>query len=188
MRSEVLANFAYLVAAALFILSLRGLSSQETARRGNLYGIIGMAIAIVAALTVYAMRSPADPHPLLLAGIVGDLRVVNGQRGRVALFKLDDMSDSIEAVANEELLNANRELLKDDELVIVQGRAQPDRFTGGVRFNVQSVWDLAAAQRLATGEQLLWQPRSAMGARDGLGQRLRRGEQGAEVLPHHLVE
>jgi DNA polymerase III subunit alpha len=83
---------------------------------------------------------------LLLAGIVGDLRVVNGQRGRVALFKLDDMSDSIEAVANEELLNANRELLKDDELVIVQGKAQPDRFTGGVRFNVQSVWDLAAAR------------------------------------------
>jgi DNA polymerase-3 subunit alpha len=83
---------------------------------------------------------------LLLAGIVGDLRVVNGQRGRVALFKLDDMSDTIEAVANEEMLNANRELLKDDELVIVQGKAQPDRFTGGVRFNVQSVWDLAAAR------------------------------------------
>ncbi|HEY4959135.1 MAG TPA: OB-fold nucleic acid binding domain-containing protein, partial [Caldimonas sp.] len=83
---------------------------------------------------------------LLLAGIVGDLRVVNGQRGRVALFKLDDMSDSIEAVANEELLTANRDLLKDDELVIVQGKAQPDRFSGGVRFNVQSVWDLAAAR------------------------------------------
>jgi NAD(P) transhydrogenase subunit beta len=34
---------AYVIAAVLFILSLRGLSSQETARRGNLYGIIGMA-------------------------------------------------------------------------------------------------------------------------------------------------
>ncbi|MEO8836319.1 MAG: DNA polymerase III subunit alpha, partial [Caldimonas sp.] len=83
---------------------------------------------------------------LLLAGIVGDLRVVNGQRGRVAIFKLDDMSDVIESVASEELLSAHREQLKDDELVIVQGKVQPDRFTGGVRFNVQSVWDLAAAR------------------------------------------
>ena len=53
------------------------------------------------------------------------------------------MSEAIEAVANEELLLANRELLKDDELVIVQGKVQPDRFSGGVRLNVQSVWDLA---------------------------------------------
>jgi DNA polymerase-3 subunit alpha len=83
---------------------------------------------------------------LLVAGIVGELRVVNGMRGRVALFKLDDMTDTVEAVANEELLVANRELLKDDELVIVQGRVQPDRFSGGVRFQVQSVWDLAGAR------------------------------------------
>ncbi len=85
-------------------------------------------------------------EPVLLAGIVGDLRVVNGQRGRVALFKLDDMSEVVEAVANEDLLLANRDLLKDDELVIVQGKAQPDRFSGGIRLNVQSVWDLAAAR------------------------------------------
>ena len=65
-------------------------------------------------------------------------------RGRVAIFKLDDGSEAMEAVANEELLTANRELLKDDELVIVQGKVQPDRFSGGVRLNVQSVWDLAA--------------------------------------------
>src|SRR5487761_1305352 len=36
----------YLLAAALFILALRGLSNPETARRGNLLGMIGMAIAI----------------------------------------------------------------------------------------------------------------------------------------------
>ena len=83
---------------------------------------------------------------LLVAGIVGELRVVNGQRGRVALFKLDDMTDTVEAVAHEELLVANRDLLKDDELVIAQGRVQPDRFSGGVRFQVQSVWDLAGAR------------------------------------------
>ena len=83
---------------------------------------------------------------LLLAGIVGDLRVVNGMRGRLAIFKLDDGSDAIEAVVNDDLLNAHRDLLKDDELVIVQGKVQPDRFSGGIRLNVQSVFDLAAAR------------------------------------------
>ncbi|CAN5221738.1 DNA polymerase III subunit alpha [soil metagenome] len=85
-------------------------------------------------------------EPQLLAGIVSDLRVVNGQRGRVAIFKLDDKSGFIESVANEDLLNANRDLLKDDELIVVQGKVQPDRFSGGVRLNVTQIWDLAAAR------------------------------------------
>ncbi len=42
-----LTAIAYLVASVLFILALRGLSSPETARAGNLYGIAGMAIAIL---------------------------------------------------------------------------------------------------------------------------------------------
>jgi DNA polymerase-3 subunit alpha len=37
-------------------------------------------------------------------------------------------------------------LLKDDELLIASGKVQPDRFSGGLRFNVQQVWDLAAAR------------------------------------------
>ena len=98
----------------------------------------------------FARRAIADlidtREPQILAGIVGDLRVVNGQRGRVAIFKLDDKTEVIEAVANEDLLNANRELLKDDELIIVMGKVQPDRFSGGMRLNVQQVWDLAAAR------------------------------------------
>ena len=85
-------------------------------------------------------------EPQLLAGIVGDLRIVNGQRGRVAIFKLDDKSEAIEAVINEELLDASRELLRDDELLVVQGKLQPDRFSGGMRLNVQQLWDLAGAR------------------------------------------
>ncbi|MBX5472463.1 MAG: NAD(P)(+) transhydrogenase (Re/Si-specific) subunit beta [Acetobacteraceae bacterium] len=46
--SENLTSLAYLAAAVLFILALRGLSHPETARRGNLFGIIGMAIALLA--------------------------------------------------------------------------------------------------------------------------------------------
>nr|WP_301414773.1 Re/Si-specific NAD(P)(+) transhydrogenase subunit beta [Microbulbifer sp. MI-G] len=41
---------AYLFSAVMFILSLGGLSSHETARRGNLYGMVGMAVAIIATI------------------------------------------------------------------------------------------------------------------------------------------
>jgi DNA polymerase III subunit alpha len=98
----------------------------------------------------FAKRRNADlvdsRDPQLLAGIVSDLRVINGQRGRVAIFKLDDKTEAIEAVANEEVLNANKDLLKDDELLIVTGKVQPDRFSGGLRLNVQQVWDLTTAR------------------------------------------
>ena len=46
MISENLLALFYLVSGVLFILALRGLSSPETSRKGNLFGIIGMAIAI----------------------------------------------------------------------------------------------------------------------------------------------
>ncbi len=48
--SSGLITTAYIAAGVLFILALGGLSNQETARRGNLYGILGMAIALVATI------------------------------------------------------------------------------------------------------------------------------------------
>ena len=50
--SQSLATVAYLGAAILFILSLGGLSNPETSRRGNLFGMIGMALAIGTTLTL----------------------------------------------------------------------------------------------------------------------------------------
>ncbi len=85
-------------------------------------------------------------EPQLLAGIVGELRVINGQRGRLALFKLDDKSGTIDARADEALFDAHRAQLKDDELVVVMGKLMPDRFSGGLQLTVQQVWDLAAAR------------------------------------------
>jgi DNA polymerase-3 subunit alpha len=85
-------------------------------------------------------------EPQLLAGIVSDFRVINGQRGKLALFKLDDKSAMIEATADEAVINANRHLLKDDELIIVMAKMQPDRFSGGFRLSINQVWDLATAR------------------------------------------
>ncbi|MDH6256333.1 NAD(P)(+) transhydrogenase (Re/Si-specific) subunit beta [Bradyrhizobium sp. BR13661] len=55
--SANLSAFLYLVAGVLFILSLRGLSSPASSRQGNLFGMIGMAIAVA---TTLANHPPAD--------------------------------------------------------------------------------------------------------------------------------
>ena len=98
----------------------------------------------------FVRRSIADladsREPQLLAGIVTDPRAVQGRGGRVLIFQLDDGSEMLEAMANEDLIDANKELLQEDRLVIVQGKVQPDRFAGGLRMNINQVWDLAAAR------------------------------------------
>ncbi len=66
--SASLATAAYLGAAILFILSLGGLSNPETSRRGNLYGVIGMTLAVVA--TIVGPRVAAAGVPWILAALV----------------------------------------------------------------------------------------------------------------------
>jgi len=61
-------NMAWLGAATLFILSLRGLSHPASARRGNLYGVTGMLIAVLATLLVTA---GAGLQIALIAAVVG---------------------------------------------------------------------------------------------------------------------
>jgi DNA polymerase III subunit alpha len=85
-------------------------------------------------------------EPRTVAGIVSDMRVINGQRGKLAIFKIDDKSGVIEATADEALLNANKLILKDDELLIFEGKVQPDRFSGGLRMQVNRIWDLPTAR------------------------------------------
>jgi DNA polymerase-3 subunit alpha len=99
-------------------------------------------------------------EPQLLAGIVTDFRVINGQRGKLGLFKLDDKSGMVEARADESLITANKNLLKDDELIIAMGQLKQDRFSGGVQFTVTQVWSLEQARcrfgkflRVAVGTQ-----------------------------------
>ena len=82
----------------------------------------------------------------LLTGIVSDMRVINGQRGKLAIFKLDDKSGMIEATADEATMNTYRNILRDDELVVVMGKVQPDRFSGGLRLSINQAWDLNQAR------------------------------------------
>ena len=52
------AMLAYLASGVLFILALRGLSSPSTSQRGNRFGIVGMAIAVVTTLVVHFPLRP----------------------------------------------------------------------------------------------------------------------------------
>ena len=63
-----LITIAYIAASALFIMSLGGLSRQETARRGNLYGILGMLIALVATAARMDFGSYAFLAAVLIPG------------------------------------------------------------------------------------------------------------------------
>ncbi len=70
--SQSLVTMSYIVATILFILSLSGLSNQETSRRGNYFGMLGMAIAIFAtvlsgAVTSYVILFSA----LAVGGLIG---------------------------------------------------------------------------------------------------------------------
>src|SRR3954454_7101483 len=68
--SEGLVTVAYIIAALLFILSLAGLSKQETARNGNKLGIIGMAIALV--ITILSVDVQSIIY-ILVAMLIGSL-------------------------------------------------------------------------------------------------------------------
>ena len=68
--TEGLLSAAYIVAAILFILSLGGLSSQESARRGNIYGMTGMLIAVVATVLSIQVGSYGLLSFAIILGVV----------------------------------------------------------------------------------------------------------------------
>jgi len=92
-------SLAYLIASLLFILSLRGLSTQESAQRGNRYGVIGMLIAVV--MTAAALLVPGDfstmPTPDwtvvgVLAAALGVGAVIGGVlASRVAMTSMPEL-------------------------------------------------------------------------------------------------
>lgn len=87
--SQSLVNVAYIGATILFILALSGLSKQETARRGNLYGMLGMAIALI----VTALGVVTQNYALLIGALV-----VGGSTG-LLLAKKVQMTQMPELVA-----------------------------------------------------------------------------------------
>ncbi|CAB3786759.1 DNA polymerase III subunit alpha [Pararobbsia alpina] len=82
----------------------------------------------------------------LVAGIITSLRTQMTQRGKMMIALLDDGSAQVEATIFNETYEANKGLFKEDELLVVQGMARNDSFSGGLRFTVDTVMDLERAR------------------------------------------
>ena len=82
-----LITIAYLTSAVLFILSLRGLSSQETARSGNTYGMLGMAIAIFATVTAGGI----DRYAFIGVALVVGALIGRNMAAKVAMTAMPEL-------------------------------------------------------------------------------------------------
>jgi DNA polymerase-3 subunit alpha len=111
---------------------------------GHLFDEMALEVRRFAKRPIEEMLETREPQ--VLAGIISGFKVINGNRGKVGIFTLDDKSAAIEATADETLLTTYRSLLQDDTLVIVSGRLQPGRNGFAARFVVQQVWSLEQAR------------------------------------------
>jgi DNA polymerase-3 subunit alpha len=111
---------------------------------GHLFDEVEQEVRQFAKRKIEDLIDSRDPQ--VLAGIVTDLRIINGNRGKLIIFKLDDKTDALEVSVDEATFNTHRNLLKEDELVIVQGTLQGASERFGRRFKVAQVWDLETAR------------------------------------------
>jgi DNA polymerase III subunit alpha len=82
----------------------------------------------------------------LVAGVITTMRTQMTQRGKMLIVNLDDGTGQCEVTVFNEQFEANKALFKEDELLVVQGQARNDAFTGGIRFTVEAAMDLERAR------------------------------------------
>jgi DNA polymerase-3 subunit alpha len=79
-----------------------------------------------------------------IAGVVAAARVQMTRRGRMVAVMLDDGSAQVEVSVFNEQFEKHRDKLKEDRLLVVQGKVQRDEFIGGLRVTAEDLLDLAA--------------------------------------------
>jgi len=82
----------------------------------------------------------------LVAGVIASLRTQMTQRGKMLVALLDDGSSQCEVTVFNEQYEARRALFQEDELLVVQGQARNDTFTGGIRITADQVMDMNSAR------------------------------------------
>src|SRR5690606_31463034 len=85
-------------------------------------------------------------EPQWFAGMLSDVRGQLTRRGRMAFVVLDDGTAQVEVSVFNELFEAHRARLREDELLIVQGRVSNDEYSGGMRIVADALYDLQMAR------------------------------------------
>ena len=83
---------------------------------------------------------------VVLAGIVAGLRIQQTRRGRMAVVTLDDGSAQIEVTVFNDLYEPSRPWIREDELLVVHGKASLDEYSGNMRVNADELFDFASAR------------------------------------------
>ncbi|MCX7165121.1 MAG: DNA polymerase III subunit alpha [Rhodocyclales bacterium] len=85
-------------------------------------------------------------EPVLLAGVVMSTRTQMTRRGKMAVVVLDDGTTQLEVTVFNELWDAERAKIKEDELLLVEGKVQKDDYSGGLRITADKLYTLAEAR------------------------------------------
>jgi len=88
----------------------------------------------------------AQKEPVLMAGVVLSTRTQMGRRGKMCIMTLDDGTSQLEVVVYNELWEAERGKIKEDELLLVEGKVQDDAFSGGLRVTAEKLFTLGEAR------------------------------------------
>ena len=84
----------------------------------------------------------------LMGGIISAVRFRMTGRGKIAILTLDDSYARIDVIIGRDLLNESYNLIKEDQLLFVEGQVSPDDFTGGNRVSANKLYDLQTIQNL----------------------------------------
>ena len=104
--------------------------------RDELRGIVELSLSQVA----------PQQKPVLMAGVIMEVRIQMTRRGRMAFIVLDDGSARLDVAIYNELFEANRNLLKEDNLLLILGKVSHDDYSGGLRVNADELFGLDQAR------------------------------------------
>jgi DNA polymerase-3 subunit alpha len=87
-----------------------------------------------------------QPERQLIAGIVYAIRTMMTRRGKMAYVALDDGEAQVEVAVFNELFERHRDLLREDQLLVVAGKVSRDDYSGGLRVVAEELYGLAQAR------------------------------------------